>query len=308
MNYTLNQLRIFYKIAQNQSITKAAEELHLTQPAVSIQLKNFQDQFSIPLTEVVGRRLYITDFGREIAEAAEQIIHQVQAINYRTHAFAGQIAGRLTISVVSTAKYVMPYFLTDFMDAHPGVDLVMDVTNKQKVIRSLEENEVDFAMVSVLPDHLKINRVELMQNKLYLVGGTARKRPKNLSATRILKEQPLIIREPGSATRNAMETFMQQRGIQNPRKLELTSNEALKQALIAGLGYSIMPLIGLKNELKNKDLEIIPMRGLPVITHWNLIWLQAKNLSPTAQAFLDFIREDKDRIIRERFAWFENYG
>jgi len=308
MNYTLNQLRIFYKIAQNQSITKAAEELHLTQPAVSIQLKNFQDQFSIPLTEVVGRRLYITDFGKEIAEAAEQIIHQVQAINYKTHAFAGQIAGRLTLSIVSTAKYVMPYFLTDFMEANPGVDLVMDVTNKLKVVRSLEENEVDFAMVSVLPEHLKINRVELMQNKLYLVGGTARKRPKNLSAIRILKEQPLIIRESGSATRNAMETFMEERDIDNPRKLELTSNEALKQALIAGLGYSIMPLIGLKNELKNKDLEIIPMRGLPVITHWNLVWQQSKNLSPTAQAFLDFIREEKDRIIRERFAWFENYG
>ena len=98
MNYTLNQLRIFYKIAQNQSITKAAEELHLTQPAVSIQLKKFQDQFSIPLTEVVGRRLYITDFGREIAEAAEQIIHQVQAINYKTHAFAGQIKDRRKIT------------------------------------------------------------------------------------------------------------------------------------------------------------------------------------------------------------------
>lgn len=308
MNYTLNQLRIFHKIAQNQSITKAAEELHLTQPAVSIQLKNFQDQFSIPLTEVVGRRLYITDFGKEIAEAAEQIIHQVQAINYKTHAFAGQIAGRLTISIVSTAKYVMPYFLTDFMEANPGVDLVMDVTNKLKVIRSLEENEVDFAMVSVLPDHLKIDRVELMQNKLYLVGGTVRKRPKNLSAVRILKEQPLIIREPGSATRKAMETFMEERDINNPRKLELTSNEALKQAIIAGLGYSIMPLIGLKNELKNRDLEIIPMRGLPVITHWNLVWQHSKNLSPTAQAFLDYVQQEKDRIIRERFAWFENYG
>ncbi len=308
MNYTLNQLKIFYKIAQNQSITKAAEELHLTQPAVSIQLKNFQDQFSIPLTEVVGRQLYVTDFGREIAEAAEQILHQVQAINYKTHAFEGKIAGRLTISTVSTAKYVMPYFLTDFMEANPGVDLVMDVTNKQKVIRSLEENEVDFAMVSVLPDHLKIDRVELMQNKLFLVGGTVRKRPKNRSATRILKEEPLIIREPGSATRNAMESFMGDKQIQNPRKLELTSNEALKQAVIAGLGYSIMPLIGLKNELKNKDLEIIPMRGLPVITHWNLIWQQSKKLSPTARAFLEYIREEKDRIIAERFDWFEKYG
>jgi DNA-binding transcriptional LysR family regulator len=307
MNYTLNQLNIFYKIAQNQSITKAAEELHLTQPAVSIQLKNFQDQFSIPLTEVVGRKIYITDFGKEIAAAAEQIIHQVQAIDYKTHAFEGKIAGRLTISTVSTAKYVMPYFLTDFMDANPGVDLVIDVTNKQKVIRSLEENQVDFAMVSVLPDHLKINRVELMQNKLYLVGGMARKRPKRLSAVGILKEQPLIYREPGSATRNAMEAFMEQKEIQNPRKLELTSNEALKQALIAGLGYSIMPLIGLKNELKNKDLEIIPMRGLPVITHWNLIWQQSKKLSPTALAYLTFINSEKDRIIRERFDWFEKY-
>jgi DNA-binding transcriptional LysR family regulator len=307
MNYTLNQLNIFYKIAQNQSITKAAEELHLTQPAVSIQLKNFQDQFSIPLTEVVGRKIYITDFGKEIAAAAEQIIHQVQAIDYKTHAFEGKIAGRLTISTVSTAKYVMPYFLTDFMDANPGVDLVIDVTNKQKVIRSLEENQVDFAMVSVLPDHLKINRVELMQNKLYLVGGMARKRPKRLSAVGILKEQPLIYREPGSATRNAMEAFMEQKEIQNPRKLELTSNEALKQALIAGLGYSIMPLIGLKNELKNKDLEIIPMRGLPVITHWNLIWQQSKKLSPTALAYLTYINSEKDRIIRERFDWFEKY-
>jgi len=308
MNYTLNQLNIFYKIAQNQSITKAAEELHLTQPAVSIQLKNFQDQFSIPLTEVVGRKLYVTDFGKEIAEAAEQILHQVQAIDYKTHAFEGHIAGRLTISTVSTAKYVMPYFLTGFMDANPGVDLVMDVTNKAKVIRSLEQNAVDFALVSVLPDHLKINRVELMQNKLFLVGGTSRVGPKKRSATRILKEEPLIFRESGSATRNAMESFLASKSIQNSKRLELTSNEALKQALIAGLGYSIMPLIGLKNELKNEDLEIIPMRGLPVITHWNLIWQKSKNLSPTAMAFLEYLADHKDKIIQEHFDWFENYN
>jgi len=308
MNYTLNQLNIFYKIAQNQSITKAAEELHLTQPAVSIQLKNFQDQFSIPLTEVVGRKLYVTDFGKEIAEAAEQILHQVQAIDYKTHAFEGHIAGRLTISTVSTAKYVMPYFLTGFMDANPGVDLVMDVTNKAKVIRSLEQNAVDFALVSVLPDHLKINRVELMQNKLFLVGGTSRIGPKKRSATRILKEEPLIFRESGSATRNAMESFLASKSIQNSKRLELTSNEALKQALIAGLGYSIMPLIGLKNELKNEDLEIIPMRGLPVITHWNLIWQKSKNLSPTALAFLEYLADHKDEIIQEHFDWFENYN
>ncbi|WP_445384595.1 LysR family transcriptional regulator [Robiginitalea sp. IMCC44478] len=307
MNYTLNQLNIFYTIAQKQSITRAAEELHLTQPAVSIQLKNFQDQFSIPLTEVVGRKLFITDFGREIARAAEEILNQVEAINYKTHAYEGQIAGRLKISTVSTAKYVMPYFLTDFMDANPAVDLSVDVTNKAKVIKSLEQNELDFAMVSVLPDHLKINRVELMQNKLFLVGGSNRELPAQYPKGKIFQEQPLIYRESGSATRNAMETFMRSKGFTNSKKLVLTSNEALKQAIVAGLGYSIMPLIGLKNELKNKDLEIIPYRGLPIITHWNLIWLQSKKLSPTAEAFLEYIKADKDRIIEERFSWFENY-
>jgi DNA-binding transcriptional LysR family regulator len=163
-------------------------------------------------------------------------------------------------------------------------------------------------MVSVLPEHIKIHRVELMQNKLFLVGGTSREVPKNKSALGILREEPLIFRESGSATRNAMETFLNSKAIQNSKKLELTSNEALKQALIAGLGYSIMPLIGLKNELKNKDLQIIPTRGLPMITHWNLVWQRSKNLSPTAKAFLDYIEARKDQIIRERFNWFENYG
>ncbi|WP_088341895.1 LysR substrate-binding domain-containing protein [Robiginitalea sediminis] len=307
MNYTLNQLNIFFHIASLQSVTKAAEALHLTQPAVSIQLKNFQDQFSIPLTEVVGRRLYITDFGREIARSAEQILNQVEAINYKTHAFEGHIAGRLKITTVSTAKYVMPYFLSDFMERHPGVDLVMDVTNKGRVVRSLEENEVDFAMVSVMPEHLNVDRVELMRNKLYLVGGTRRKRQSGAPKVDIFRKEPLIYREPGSATRAAMERFLESKGLSSPKKMELTSNEALKQALIAGLGYSIMPLIGLKNELRNGELEIIPYRGLPVTTHWNLIWLSSKKLSPTAQAYLDFVRKEKDRIIKEQFAWFERY-
>ena len=114
MNYTLNQLRIFLKVVQTESVTKAAEELFLTQPAVSIQLKNFQDQFDIPLTEVVGRKIYITDFGREIAEAAENIINHVHAINYKTLAYKGQLTGQLKISVVSTGKYVMPFFLSKF--------------------------------------------------------------------------------------------------------------------------------------------------------------------------------------------------
>jgi DNA-binding transcriptional LysR family regulator len=115
MHYTLNQLQVFLKVAQTQSVTKAAEQLHLTQPAVSIQLKNFQAQFDIPLTEVVGRKIYITEFGKEIAEAASEIINQVNGINQKTLQYKGQLAGRLKISIVSTAKYVMPYFLSEFL-------------------------------------------------------------------------------------------------------------------------------------------------------------------------------------------------
>jgi len=165
MHYTLNQLQVFLKVVQTESVTKASEELFLTQPAVSIQLKNFQDQFDIPLTEVVGRKLYVTDFGKEIAVAAENILNQVHAINNKTLAYKGQLAGRLKISVVSTGKYVMPYFLTDFIKKNNGVDLLMDVTNKNKVIESLEKNEVDFALVSILPSKLNVEKLDLLQNK-----------------------------------------------------------------------------------------------------------------------------------------------
>ena len=181
MKYTLNQLQIFLKIVQTQSVTKAAEELHLTQPAVSIQLKNFQDQFDIPLTEVVGRKIYITDFGREISEAAENIINQVYAINYKTLAYKGQLTGRLKISVVSTGKYVMPYFLTNFMQQYSGIELMMDVTNKNKVVESLENNEVDFALVSILPNSLNVEKFDLLQNRLYLVGSVGRNLKKGIS-------------------------------------------------------------------------------------------------------------------------------
>ena len=168
MNYTLHQLQIFLKVSRIQSITKAAEELYLTQPAVSIQLKNFQDQFPIPLTEVVGRKLYITDFGKEIALAAEKILNEVSTIDYKTLAYQGKLSGRLKISVVSTGKYVMPYFLNDFMNHNNGVELLMDVTNKTKVVKSLERNEVDFALVSVLPKKLKVNQVDSCQINSFL--------------------------------------------------------------------------------------------------------------------------------------------
>lgn len=307
MNYTLNQLQIFLKIVQTQSVTKASEELHLTQPAVSIQLKNFQNQFDIPLTEVVGRKIYITDFGREISEAAENIINQVYAINNKTLAYKGQLTGRLKISLVSTGQYVMPFFLTNFIQQHSGIELMMDVTNKNKVIESLEKNEVDFALVSILPNSLNIEKLDLLQNKLYLVGNAETKLRKATNTIEIFKELPLIFREKGSGTRQTMESFFESNNISILKKMELTSNEAVKQALLAGLGYSIMPLIGIKNELQNNELKIIPIKSLPIITTWSLIWLKGKKHSPLSKSFLEYLKKEKLKIVNDKFSWYEQY-
>lgn len=307
MNYTLNQLQIFLKVVQTGSVTKASEELHLTQPAVSIQLRNFQDQFDIPLTEVVGRKIYITDFGKEVAIAAENIIEQVQAINFKTVAFKGQLSGRLKLSVVSTGKYVMPHFLTDFMRKNSEVQLVMDVTNKSKVIESLEKNEVDFALVSLLPPKLPIEKLDLLQNKLFFVGSSKMKFKKGKLKKEDLREMPLIFREQGSGTRQVMEGFLERNNLSDVKKLELTTNEAVKQALLAELGFSIMPLIGIKSELFTNDLKIFPVEGLPIKTTWSLIWLKGKKLSPVSLAFLNHLKAEKNQIVHEKFSWYEQY-
>jgi DNA-binding transcriptional LysR family regulator len=234
MNYTLHQLQVFLEVVRHQSITRAAEELFMTQPALSIQLKNFQNQFDIPLTEVVGRQLYVTDFGQAIAELAENVIKEADAIKYKTKEYGGLFSGKLRISTASTGKYVIPYFLSAFAQKHSGVDLLLDVANKIKAISSLKNNEIDFALVSVVPDEISVYEKILIENRLYLVG-KSRKYKKNL---------PFIFREDGSATRLAMDKYLKL-GKQRKR-IELMSNEAVKQAVIAGLGYSLIPLIGMK--------------------------------------------------------------
>jgi len=301
MNYTLNQLQIFLKIAQTLSVTKAAEELHLTQPAVSIQLKKFQDQFDIPLTELVGRKIYITDFGKEIAQSVESILEQVGTINYKTHSFKGQLTGRLKLSTVSTSMYVMPYFLSPFMKQHKHLELVMDVTNRSRVIKSLEQNAVDFSLVSIMPSAPQVEKLDLLDNNLFLIGDGKEKFKKTPYSKHLLKELPLIFREKGSGTRQVMENFIERSHLSIVPKMELTSNEAVKQAVMAGLGYSIMPLLGIQSELQSGHLQIIPVSGLPIKSVWRLIWLKGKKHSPVASAFLEFVRKEKNEIITKYF-------
>ncbi|OYU80635.1 MAG: LysR family transcriptional regulator [Flavobacterium sp. BFFFF1] len=308
MNYTLHQLEIFARIAETGSVTKASEILNLTQPAVSIQLRNFQAQFDVPLTEVVGRKIFVTDFGREIASAANTILEQVYAINYKTGNYKGQLAGRLKLAVVSTGKYVMPHFLGDFLKLHPHVELIMDVTNKRNVIESLESNEVDLCLVSLLPKKPEIEKLDLLPNKLYLVGNHDYQVSDTENPVEIYGKSTIIFREDGSGTRQTMEQYLLRNNIPVHKKLQLTSNEALKQALLAGIGISIMPLIGLKNELNNGELKIIPTKNLPIRTTWSLIWPKAKKHGPVAEAYLQYLRENKQTIVDERFGWYESFS
>lgn len=307
MNYTLHQLLVFHKVCELQSITKAADELNLTQPAVSIQLKNFQDQFPIPLTEVVGRKLYITDFGWEIAAASEKILAELEAINYRTLAFQGKLAGRLRFSVVSTGKYVIPFFVSNFISEHSGIELQIDVTNKTRVEESLELNRIDFALVSDIPKKLRINKLLLMENRLFYVISPKYKLPSIVTTQTLFEDVPIIFRESGSSTRGLMEEFILDKGFRVYQNLELTSNEAVKQAVIAGLGASILPLIGIKNELANGSLKIVHVLGLPIKTTWNLIWMESKKLSPSALAFLHYLEVHKEEIMNQHFKWKSEY-
>lgn len=301
MNYTLHQLEIFKKVAELKSVTKASEQLFMSQPAVSIQLKNFQDQFKLPLFEIVGRKLYITEFGNEIAEVATKILDEVMAINYKSNLFEGKLAGKLKLAIVSTAKYAMPYFLTGFIRKNNNVDVTMEVTNKMSVITALENNECDFAMVSTIPKKLKIETIELMSNQMFFVAGKDYKNNTKEVNLKDLNKSVFLFRENGSATRLAMEKYLIKHKIEILKKMELTSNEAVKQAVIAGLGISIMPIIGIQQALKNGELQILNSKDLPIETTWNLIWLKRKNLSNVAKAFRDYISENKNDIIKKQF-------
>lgn len=298
MNYTLHQLKIFKTISECKSITKAAELLHLTQPAVSIQLKKLQDQFEIPLTEKIGRKIFLTDFGNEIAAVSERILRESEGLKHTVSQFRGILTGKLKFSIVSTGKYVIPYFLQPFIEKFPSMDISIDVSNKSSVLRGLTENTNDFYLVSVLPKDINIHSIELMPNKLYLFGSTMTKTQPDLFN---LSSTTLLFREEGSATRTAMEKFLKEYNVTDYKSMELVSNEAVKQAVCAGMGYSIMPLIGSTNEIENKSMRIIEMDQLPITTSWFLIYHKDKALTPAAKAFIQFLHENKEEIVRKQF-------
>jgi len=188
------------------------------------------------------------------------------------------------------------------MHENPGVNFSIDVTNKTKVVENLQENSVDFALVSVIPPNLSLNCIQLMKNELLLISSTRYPKLPKRMLTRDLEKHTLIFREKGSATRNAMTNFLNKNHVVVKRSIQLTSNEAVKQAVKAGLGLSIMPKIGIGSELKLKNLTTVPIKGLPITTQWNLVYGNGKKLSPAGLALIEYIASNKAKIIEEQFS------
>jgi DNA-binding transcriptional LysR family regulator len=307
MNFTLNQLLIFVRVCEFGSITRASERLHMTQPAVSIQLKNFQAQFDVPLTETIGKKIHISEFGRMIETSARGILFEAERIRHLSSEFKSEISGKLHLTAVSTGKYVIPFYVEQFLQHYPRVEIQIDVTNKNKVVESLRSNTTDFGWVSIVPEKISVSKIELLDNALYLVCGKKFIGRDVKYDKKFLENAPWIYREEGSGTRQWMEGHISRRRFNIQRKIELTSNEAVKQAVIAGMGISIMPLIGLKNELISGDLKIIPSPGLPLHSRWHLVWMKGKRHSPAAEVFLRFIEEKSTHIQNQCFGWVKQY-
>ena len=309
MNFTLHQLKVFSQVVNSRSVSKAADLLHMTQPAVSIQLKNFQNQFEIPLTEVIGRKLHVTDFGIEMARIAEEILQNVSEIQQKTQIYKGLLAGALKVDSVSTGKYILPHYITGFLQRNPYVDLNLEVSQREKVLKSLEENKVDFALVSIKPENLEVQEESLMPNYLFLVAsGEFLQANAGVKEQLLFQKTPVIFREKGSGTRRILEQYMDKYQVKPQVKFELTSTEAVKQAVIAGLGISVLSVYSMKFELKENILSILSFPGFPLQNHWRLIWLKDKKLSPVALAYLNYIRNEKAKIYEKNFKWAEKYA
>lgn len=290
MNFTFHQLKIYSEVVGQNSITKAAKNLNMTQPALSIQLKNFSSLFEFQLFERKGRSIKVTDYGLQIFQTAHELLEKATHMNYLTEAFRNLEVGSLRIASVSTGKYIIPYIVADFLEHYPKVDLNIQVANKEDVVSRLKEEDLDFALVSVIPNSVLVNEEVLFNNELFLVGNTPEFDPK----------KPLIYREKGSATRQAMDRYFQDSSAR--KTFELTSNEAVKQAVKAGLGYSILPRISITQELTEKSIYIIPQKNLPIVTQWRIVYNKQRLLSPAAQTFLSYLKEHKEAITKRHFS------
>ena len=293
MNITLRQMKVFESVARNLSYTRAAAELFLSQPAVSMQVRQLERQLGVSLFERLGKRVHLTEAGREVYQYSRSVAQQLDEMETLLADLKGLNSGRLRISVASTANYFVPNLLATFHKRYPGVTVSLDVTNRETLIGQLSDNTVDLVIMGQPPASLDVDAQAFMENPLVVVAppGHSLARGKSVPLKR-LQEETFLVREPGSGTRIAMERFFSERGIRLKTGMEVGSNEAIKQSVQAGLGLGLLSRATIEQELTLKRLIILQVAEFPIMRHWYIVHRHGKRLPAAAEAFKRFLLTD----------------
>jgi len=298
MNITIRQLQIFEAVSQKLSYTQAAEILFLSQPAVSMQIKQLESEIGMPLFERMGKKLFLTEAGDELLIYARNISQQLIELNDVMDEIRGSERGRLTIAVATTANYFALKLLGEFYKRFSGTNINLDVTNRESLLKHLNENTVDMVIMGQPPENMDISATAFLDNPLVVIA------PKDhtLSGQKsiplsVLQQETFIMREHGSGTRIAMERFFEQSGYSISSVMEMSSNEAINQAVEAGLGLGIVSRHTLELELALGRLEVLDVESFPIMRHWYLVHRHGKRLTALMSAFKRLVIEDSAEIL-----------
>ena len=287
---TLRQFRVFEAVARHLSFSRAAEELHLSQPAVSMQVRGIEVILGLPLTEQLGKKIFLTEAGREVLHASQAITARLDDLQANLAQLRGIDTGRLNLAATSTVNAVATDILARFRGRHSGVSVHLDVSNRAAVLNLLATNRTDLAIMGQVPEDLGLEATRFMDNPLVVIAPPDHPLvgQQHISVESLAAES-FLVREAGSGTRGAMERLFAARGLEIRSSMEMSSNEAIKQAVQAGLGLGILSLQTLEMERALKRLAVLDVDGFPIMRHWYIVHRADKRLSPVAQAFKGFV-------------------
>ncbi len=300
LHLTLRQLKVFESVARHLSYSRAAEELHVTQPTVSMQIKQLEDNISLPLFEQLGKRIYLTEAGRELYQYSRLISQQLSDMEVALDELKGMERGKLNISVVTTANYFATHLLAKFCQRYSGVTVSLNVSNRETVLKQLSDNLIDLAIMGQPPDGLDIDSESFMENPLVVIAPPDHPlcQERKIPVQRLEKEI-FLVRESGSGTRGAMERFFAEHQIKINKGMETDTTEAIKQAVQAGMGLGIMSQHTAELELETNRLRILDVQGFPIIRYWHVVNRKNKRLSGVANAFREFLLKEAAKLMIE---------
>ncbi|MDD2913771.1 MAG: LysR family transcriptional regulator [Gallionella sp.] len=298
LNFTLRQLQVFEKVASHLNYSRAAEELYLSQPAVSMQIKQLEGHIGLPLFEQMGKKIFLTEAGRELFHYSRSIAQQLAEMEALFDEMKGLGQGKLVLSVVNTANYFTPRLLAKFCQRHPNINVILQVANRDAVLKQLADNSTDLAIMGQPPDGLDLSAQKFLDNPLVVIAAPDHPLAK-LKRVKLaqLASETFLSREAGSGTRSAMERIFAEHKIQPHISMEMETNEAIKQAVQAGMGLGILSLHSIELELETKRLAMLNVEHFPLKRHWFVAHRSHKRLSSAALAFKDFLLTEAKGLI-----------